>query len=99
MEKLIVDDTSYETLLTEKYRKRTPWQPHDPKLVTAFLPGTICDVSVASGQSVKVGDALFAFEAMKMISTVTAHQSGTVKTVHIGPGTQVAKGQLLIELL
>jgi len=99
MENLIVNDTSYETLLTEKYRKRIPWQPRDPKLVTAFLPGTVCDVRVAPGRKVKAGDTLFVFEAMKMLNTVAAHEDGTVKAVHITVGAMVAKGQLLIELL
>jgi pyruvate carboxylase len=97
MDKLNVDDTSYETLFTEKYRQRIPWHPRDPKRVTAYLPGTICEVRVAPGQKVKAGDTLFVFEAMKMINTVAAHESGTVKTVHIRVGTMIAKGQLLIE--
>jgi len=97
MEKLTVDDTSYETLYTEKYKKRTPWKPLDPKLVTAFLPGTVCDVRVSAGQKVKAGDTLFVFEAMKMLNTVVAHENGIVKTVHITVGTMVAKGELLIE--
>ncbi len=97
MENLIVNDTTYETLLTEKYKKRIPWQPRDPKLVTAFLPGTVCDVRVVPGRKVKAGDTLFVFEAMKMLNTVVAHEDGTVKTVHITVGAMVAKGQLLIE--
>ncbi len=97
MEKLIVDDTSYETLFTEKYRKRIPWKPRDPKRVSAFLPGTICDVRVRSGQTVKTGDTLFIFEAMKMLNTVLAHENGTVKSVHITVGAMITKGQLLIE--
>jgi biotin carboxyl carrier protein len=97
MEKLIVDDTSYETLYTEKFRKRKPWQPRDPKRVTAFLPGTIRDVRIVSGQKVKAGDTLFIFEAMKMLNTVLAQGDGTVKMVHITVGAMVAKGQLLIE--
>jgi pyruvate carboxylase len=97
MDKLIVDDTSYETFFTEKYRKRIPWRPHDPKLVTAFLPGTICEVRVAPGKKVNEGDTLFVFEAMKMMNTVLAHTNGTVKVVHITVGTMVTKGQLLVE--
>ncbi|MGE5313214.1 MAG: biotin/lipoyl-containing protein [Acidobacteriota bacterium] len=97
MEELIIDDTPYETLYTEKYRKRKPWQPHDPKRVTAFIPGTICDVQVRAGQTVKTGDTLFVFEAMKMINTVKAAESGTVKAVHVTAGAMVSKGQLLVE--
>lgn len=97
MEKLIVDDTSYETILTEKYKKRTPWRPHDPKRVTAFIPGTIREIRVGAGQHVKAGDTLFVFEAMKMVNTVKAQEEGIVKAVHITVGMMVPKGQLLVE--
>lgn len=97
MEKFTIDDTSYETLLTEKYRNRKPWQPIDPKRVKAFLPGTICDVRVSPGKKVKAGETIFVFEAMKMINTVVAQEDATVKAVHIAVGTMIAKGQLLVE--
>jgi pyruvate carboxylase len=97
MEKLIVDDTTYETHFTEKYKKRKSWQQHDARRITSFLPGTIREVCVRAGQKVKMGDTLFVFEAMKMLNTVKSHDDGTVKLVHITVGTMVAKGQLLIE--
>jgi biotin carboxyl carrier protein len=97
MENLIVDDTSYETQLTEKYKKRISWAPHNPKMVTAFIPGTIREVQAAPGRTVKAGETLFVFEAMKMLNTVKAEADGTVKAVYITVGTMVPKGQLLIE--
>jgi len=38
-------------------------------------------------------------EAMKMENELRASASGTVKTVHVAPGTAVEKGALLIELV
>lgn len=97
MEKLIVDDTPYETQYTEKYKKRKAWEPRNPKLVAAFIPGTIRELNAAPGRRVKAGDTLFVFEAMKMVNTVKAQEDGIVKAVHVAVGAMVAKGQLIIE--
>ncbi len=94
---LVIDDSQYETRLTEKFKYRRPFSKPDPKHVLAYIPGVIQEVRVKAGQTVKWGDSLLVLEAMKMRNDVTAPHNGTVKTVHIQKNERVMKNQLLIE--
>ena len=69
-----------------------------PGHVTTSMPGTIVDVMVNEGDSVKAGDAVFITEAMKMETEVQAPISGTVKAVHIVKGDTVNPDETLIEI-
>ena len=69
-----------------------------PGHVTTSMPGTIVDVMVSEGDSVKAGDAVFITEAMKMETEVQAPISGTVKAVHIVKGDTVNPDETLIEI-
>ncbi len=93
----VVDDTSYETRLSVKFRRRKPWVAPNPKQLTAYIPGVIRAVHVHAGQSVRRGDPLLVLEAMKMQNAVDAKDDGRIKSVHVKAGDQVPKGQLLIE--
>jgi biotin carboxyl carrier protein len=47
---------------------------------------------------VPAGRGLIVMEAMKMENELRAPAAGTVKTVHVSPGTAVEKGTILVEL-
>lgn len=96
-QKLVVDDTEYETTYTKKFAKRKKYTAPDPRRITAFIPGLILKVSVVDGQMVKRGDSLLLLEAMKMENDLTAPLNGKIKKVHVAAGSQVSKGQLLLE--
>ncbi|MBU7048218.1 MAG: biotin/lipoyl-binding protein [Theionarchaea archaeon] len=66
--------------------------------VTAMMPGKIVAVKVKEGDSVKEGDVTCILEAMKMENELKAPKSGTVKKVHVQAGTNVEKGDNLIEI-
>ncbi|MBR3364710.1 MAG: biotin/lipoyl-binding protein [Solobacterium sp.] len=57
--------------------------------VKAPMPGTILDVRVSVGQTVKEGDILFILEAMKMENEVLAPKAGTVTSVLVAKGASV----------
>ena len=97
-ETLLVDETLYTTCLTEKFKSRKLWSPHDNRKVTAFLPGTVTHTLVKKGDHVDEGQVVLKFEAMKMINNVQALASGTVKEVYVTVGDKFSKGFVLVEL-
>ncbi|NYT64362.1 acetyl/propionyl/methylcrotonyl-CoA carboxylase subunit alpha [Alcaligenaceae bacterium] len=66
--------------------------------LTAPMPGKIIAISVATGDTVKSGDALLVMEAMKMEHTIHAPSDGTVEEIFFGIGDQVTDGVELISL-
>jgi len=72
--------------------------PAGPAPVVAPMPGLIVRVSVVAGDTVQGGQGVVVMEAMKMENELRAAASGTVKVVHVAPGTAVEKGALLVEL-
>lgn len=63
--------------------------------VSAPMPGTILDVRVKEGASVKKGDILFILEAMKMENEIMAPCSGKIASVNTSKGAAVESGALL----
>lgn len=63
--------------------------------VNSPMPGTILDVKVAVGQTVKSGDVLMILEAMKMENEIMAPKDGTVTAVSVSKGAAVETGTLL----
>ena len=66
--------------------------------VESPMPGTILDIKVASGATVKSGDVLFVLEAMKMENEIVAPQDGTVASINVNKGDSVEAGQTLASL-
>ena len=66
--------------------------------ISSPMPGTILDVKVKAGQSVKSGDVLLVLEAMKMENEIMAPHDATVAAVHVSKGETVESGTLLVSL-
>ena len=64
--------------------------------VSAPMPGTILQIKVTEGQSVKAGDVLCILEAMKMENEIVTPSAGTVASVNVTKGQTVASGDVLI---
>jgi acetyl-CoA/propionyl-CoA carboxylase biotin carboxyl carrier protein len=62
-------------------------------VVGSPMQGTVLAVTVAEGDTVRVGQVLCIVEAMKMENEVTAHWAGTVTEVAVAPGSPVTTGQ------
>jgi biotin carboxyl carrier protein len=94
---LIVHGTKYKTLFTNKYENRKKWEKPNDKLIVSFIPGTINEVFVRNGESVRKDQPLLVLEAMKMENTIFAPANGKVKLVQVKPQDRVPKGFLMIE--
>lgn len=64
--------------------------------ITAPLPGTITEIKVKVGDTVKNGDTVVVLEAMKMQNNIEAESNGTVKEILVGKGDTVMEGDALI---
>ena len=68
------------------------------KAVTSPMPGTILEVKVTVGQTVKRGETMFILEAMKMENEIPAPEDGVVASVDTTKGASVATGAVLATL-
>ena len=68
------------------------------KVVTSPMPGTILEVKVNVGQTVKRGETMFILEAMKMENEIPAPEDGVVASVDTTKGASVATGAVLATL-
>jgi biotin carboxyl carrier protein len=93
----LLDDFSYDTRLTNKFRNRKAYEPADPKKIIAYIPGKIRKVNVKKKSKVKEGEILLVLEAMKMNNLIFSPMKGVIKEVYVSVGTSVSKGTLLIE--
>ena len=66
--------------------------------VTSPMPGTILEVKVSVGQSVKKGDVICVLEAMKMENDIPAPHDGVVASINVQKGASVAANDVLATL-
>lgn len=98
LDTLTIHESTYETILTRKFKNRKPWVPHDPRRVVCVIPGVILKLHVKPGAHVQRDEPLLVLEAMKMQNDILAPVAGKVKKIFVEPGAQVVKGQVLLEL-
>ena len=96
-DKLVIQDSVYYTTYTRKYLNRKNWVKPDVKKVLSFIPGTIRQVYIKSGDKVQMHDKLLVLEAMKMMNTIQSPLEGIIKSVNIKEGDKIPKGIVMIE--
>jgi biotin carboxyl carrier protein len=94
---LQIEETIYNTLYTKKFESRKPYKPADPKMITAFIPGTILKILVSRGDKLKAGDPVLILEAMKMRNIVTAQVTGKIKKINVKEGDTIPKNFVIAE--
>ncbi len=83
----------------ESTRKTNPKiDKANPAQIGAPLQGLLSKVMVEAGQAVEANQPLFVIEAMKMESTITAPQAGTVQAISLTGGTLVQADDLVLTL-
>ena len=66
--------------------------------VKAPLPGTITEVKVNIGDTIKVGDVVIVLEAMKMQNNIESEYEGTVTSITTKQGETVMEGAVLMTI-
>ena len=64
--------------------------------IVAPMPGTILDVRVNVGDSVKKGNVLLILEAMKMENEILAPNDGTIAAINVQKGDSVNANQPMV---
>ncbi|WP_096636055.1 biotin/lipoyl-containing protein [Clostridium cochlearium] len=86
----VMDNSQKENLENETKNTNEIKEP-----LKAPMPGTIIDIKVNIGDSVKRGDTLFILEAMKMESEIASPWDGTIKEIQVIKGASVDTNDIL----
>ena len=81
----------------EEAAKAEPQEPITGEVVTAPMGGTIMEIRVTPGQTVKKGQVILVYEAMKMENEVEAERDAVIKRIFVKPGEVVGLEANLIE--
>lgn len=96
LQKLNINGDEYITTYTRKYENRKKWTPPNEKELVSFIPGTIRQVLIKEGDTVKANQPLIVLEAMKMMNTIYAPFDAKIKSLHIKTGDRLPKGTLML---
>ena len=66
--------------------------------IKAPLPGTVIDLKVNVGDTVKQGDVVLVLEAMKMQNNIESEYDGTVTSITVKQGETVMEGAVLLTI-
>ena len=95
---LNIDTSLYQTRLSDKFLKRKPYKPADPKIILSFIPGTVLEIYTAAGKEVKKGEVLMILDAMKMQNRLKSAIDGKVIRICVSNGDKVSKGAVILEI-
>lgn len=76
----------------------SPSAPKGVGNIKSPLPGTILNVFVKEGDSVKIGDRLILLEAMKMENNINSDKEGKIVSIKVKQGDSVLEGEVLIQI-
>lgn len=96
---LVIDDSTYETLYTRKFCSRKPWVEPNEQEIKTFIPGTVISLNVLEGSTVKQGEVLMTYEAMKMNNLIKAPHAGTVQGLSVKEGDKLPKGTVMLRIV
>lgn len=98
LHELTVADVAYRTRLTKKYVNRRPWEYPDMKKIVSYIPGTVIEFYANEGDTVKEGEPIMLFEAMKMQTKVYMPYDGVIAKICVALGERYPKEHVLIEI-
>jgi len=97
-DKFEIDGVVYKTMSTKKWKERKNWEKPNSNNLFSHIPGTIVEIDVKEGQTVKKGDLLLILQAMKMNNKILAPFNARIKKICIELNSQIPKSELMIVL-
>lgn len=79
-------------------KTRKPTDTKGAGTIKAPLPGTIIEIKIKVGDTVKSGDNVLIMEAMKMENNIKATSDGVVKDIKVNVNDSVLEGDVLVEI-
>jgi biotin carboxyl carrier protein len=98
LESLRIEEGTFVTRLTKKFKARDKWEHPDPREVHSYIPGMVVRIMANEGERLPSGAPILTFETMKMLNTVTMPYAGIVRRIHVKPGDVFAKDIILAEI-
>ena len=95
---LVVQGAEYRTKFTNKFKNRKIWEAPNLNHIYSFIPGTIIDIYVKTGEKVRAGQTLLMLEAMKMHNQIRMPFDGEIVKINIRKDQIIPKNQILIEI-
>lgn len=92
-------EKSGEKAANLKYVKQENWIRVEVGTVFSFMPGTVEEIKVKEGDSVRQGDVLIIFRAMKMNNKILSPIDGKVKSINVNEGDNLPKNAVMIEVV
>lgn len=91
---IVIKDNSIKSQVILKPKAEPTKKEH----IGATMPGSVLDVLVSAGETVKKGQTLMVTEAMKMETMIQAPFDGIISVVHAAAGDPIQSGDLLVEI-
>lgn len=91
---IVIKDTSIKSAVQVKRKA----EPTNKEQIGATMSGSVLQILVQKGDSVKKGDPLLVTEAMKMETTIEARFDGIIEHLYVVEGETISSGDLLIEV-
>ena len=91
----LMSETDAKAAQTSAPAPAAPVAAGEGEKVASPMPGTILDVKVNVGDTVKKGQVLFILEAMKMENEIMAGVDGKITSVGVTKGAAVQSGDML----
>ncbi len=83
---------------SDRAKTSKPTETKGVGYIKAPLPGTILEIKVKTGDTVKVGDTLLIMEAMKMENEIKSDKTGKINSLKFNVGDSVLEGEVLVEI-
>lgn len=90
--------TVKDTSIVSAVKTRRKAEPTNREQIGATMSGSVLDVLVKKGDTVKRGDTLMVTEAMKMETAIEAPFDGEIAHLYVVAGAPISSGDLLIEV-